>query len=550
VVSSNHKEIRMGRTHGEADRLMPADQIDMAAFDAAVMNGGQGEEGARLAMVNTALGPRRFGRMFPDLPPFRPPDDALTNLGLAMLDPLPQAPAGDSLIPAGFTYLGQFIDHDLSLDPTAGFPIIDDPNTIQDGRTPAFDLDSVYGLGPVRQPELYDPSFIPGRAHFKIGLTSSVSVSGGQGQPDVPVSLPNDLPRHPDRTAILPDGRNDENLLVAQTHLALLKFHNRVIDSLPQGAEDKDPTAVFSKAEEDSKASAFHRASRLVRWHYQWIVLHDFLPRLVDPEVLADVLEHGRRFLEFDDAPFMPVEFSVAGYRLGHTMVREAYNFNRVFNGNGPPALTIATFRLLFAFTGKGGFLPPDVHASLPSNWIIDWRRFHDVGRPDLVNFARRIDTKITGQLHSLPIPGVAATPPPSLPVRNLLRGSRVGLPKGQDVARAMELLKPLTPDEIAGGSDGPIVRAHGFHEETPLWYYILKEAEVRGGGQRLGDVGSRIVSEVFVGLLDGDRNSFRAKQPHWTPTLPAATPGTFTMADLLRLVADLNPLGPGPEGP
>jgi Animal haem peroxidase len=380
-----------------------------------------------------------------------------------------------------------------------------------------------------------------------IGPTSPAPSSGGIQLPDEPVSQPHDLPRRPDKTAIVPDSRNDQNLVVAQTHLAFLKFHNRVIDTLPHSASDDDPTARFSKREEDSRGTAFHRASRLVRWHYQWIALHDFLPRIVDPDVLQNVLDDGRRFFEFGDRPFMPVEFSVAAYRLGHSMVREAYNYNRVFNSNGPPALTRATLGLLFQFTGKGGFRGPQ-DPSLPTDWVIDWRRFHEVGRPDLLNFARRIDTKVTPQLHALPA-GVAIPPPDSLPVRNLLRGSRLGLPKAQDVAEAIGV-QALTPDEIATGPDGAIARAHGLDRETPLWYYILKEADARGDGQRLGPLGSRIVSEAFVGFLEGDRNSFLARDRHWKPTLPGARPDTFTMADLLNFVGELNPLGPGPEGP
>jgi hypothetical protein len=500
-------------------------------------------------MVSAMLGPRRIGRLFPALPPFRPPDAALTDLGEAMVDSLPQTPEGDSRIPAGFTYLGQFIDHDLTFDPTVGFPGIHDPDTIEDGRTPAFDLDGVYGLGPVRQPELYDPAHPPGRAHLRVGLTDPEPATGGRGVPDIPGSLPHDLPRHPDRAAIIPDGRDDENLLLAQTHLALLQFHNRVIDTLPHGPADDDRHAVFSKAEEDEKGTAFHRATRLVRWHYQWIVLHDLLPRIADPDVVEDVLRNGRRFFRFEHgAVFVPVEFSVAAYRLGHSMVRDAYDFNRVFNGGGGPALSSATFELLFALTGKGGF-PPPTRCALPSNWIVDWRRFHEVGRPELLNFARRLDTRITGGLHDLAIPGVVGVPPRALPVRALLRGSGVGLPSGQDVARAMDA-RPLTPDEIASGPvDGPVLRAHRLHLGTPLWYYVLKEAEVRGGGQRLGEVGSRILAEVFVGLLEGDRNSFLAKDRRWRPTVPAAVPGTFTFADLLRFTGEINPLGPGREG-
>lgn len=548
----------MQRGHGGADRLImqEVEDVDLQRIDEAVRSGGMGEEATRIGIVNDFLGPKRFGKMFPDLDPFRPPDEALDELGRAMRELSPQDPAlNNSDIPAGITYLGQFVDHDITRDQTVDFPEIDDPEEIEQARTPTLDLDSLYGLGPKRQPEFYDQSFPKRRARFRIGLTSSVPSGGGIGLPTVPVSLPNDLPRRADKTAIIGDDRNDENLIVAQTHLAFLKFHNRVMDRSPRGDDDEsDESAKFTQAEEDRRRTAFHRTRRLVRWHYQWIVLNDFLPKLVDPDVLDDVRTNGRRFYDFDrepfdGRPFMPLEFSVAAYRLGHSMIRQSYNHNRVFNALGPPAFTDGTLGLLFAFTGKRGFLPPNTHASLPSNWIIDWRRFFDVGRPDLLNLTRKLDPKIVPELHNLNVPAVVSAPPVSLAVRNLLRGSRIGLPKAQDVAEAMKIT-PLSPDQIASGDDREILRQHGFHEETPLWYYILKEAELQGGGNQLGEVGSRILSEVFVGLLEGDRNSFLSKRPNWRPTLPSAARGTFTMADLLRVVNDINPIGAGPEGP
>jgi len=551
--------VRMG--HGGADRLL-VDDFDVERFDQLVDGGGDDAEAIRLVGSNRFLGPNRFGRLFPDRVKFRPPDQALTDLGMAMRETAPTDPAlNNSTIPSGFTYFGQFVDHDITFDQTSGFPLINDPDEIASARTPTLDLDSLYGLGPVRQPELYDPSFPADRARFLLGLTSSVASGGGIGQPDVPTGLPNDLPRRADRSAIIGDRRNDENLLIAQTHLAMLKFHNRVMDVAVAGTEGDDEAARgakakarYTQAEEDRSKTAFHRARRMVRWHYQWIVLHDFLPRLVEPSVLADVLEHGRKFYDFKKKPFrgepfMPLEFSVAAYRFGHSMIRQSYNHNRVFNAGGPPALTDGSLSLLFAFTGGGGFLPPNTHSSLPSNWIVDFRRFFDLGRADLINFTRKIDTKIVPQLHTLPVPSVVGGPPASLPVRNLLRGSRVGLPSGQDTAKAMNLT-PLTAAQVAGGDDAAILQQHGLDRSTPLWYYLLKEAEVEGGGNHLGQVGSRILSEVFVGMLEGDKNSFLSKKKNWTPTLPAAVPGTFTMADLLRFVDDINPLGPGPEGP
>jgi len=514
--------------HGEAERLVVAD-ADLKRFDEAVAGGDLGEELTRTILRNNFLGPKRFGKMFPDLEPFRPPDDALRNLGQAMREVQTGEPAsGDSEIPAGFTYLGQFIDHDITFDQTVGFPEIDDPEEIEQARTPTLDLDSLYGLGPRRQPELYETGTPAANAHFKIGLTSSTPSPAGQGLPNLPVSMPNDLPRT-GRVAVIGDPRNDENLVVAQTHLAFLKFHNRVMETLPEGSE-----------EPDEENRPFRRARRTVRWHYQWLILNDFLPRILDRDVLNDVRNNGRRFYDFDAAPFdgrpfMPLEFSVAAYRLGHSMVRETYDYNRAFNGLGPPALSDATLGLLFAFTGSGGGAP------IPSNWIIDWRRFFRVGPSELRNVARRLDPRLVTQLHQLP--GTTPGQPRSLAVRNLLRGSRVGLPTGQDVAEAMGATA-LTPEEVADGIDGAILRQHGFHRRTPLWYYVLKEAVVQGDGERLGEVGSRIVGEVFVGLLEGDPTSFLSREPDWTPELPARRTDDFEMADLLRFVGEINPIG------
>ena len=131
-----------------------------------------------------------------------------------------------------------------------------------------------------------------------------------------------------------------------------------------------------------------------------------------------------------------------------------------------------------------------------------------------------------------------------NLAFRNLKRGVMLGLPSGQAVATHMHIANPLTPVEISSGPDGAIAKSKGLHTATPLWYYILKEAEVRHSGQRLGPVGSRIISEVFVGLVHGDQNSFLWREANWKPSLPAKIAGMFTMADLLRFVDDVNPIG------
>jgi hypothetical protein len=542
----------MRRGHGDADALY-ADSFDTERFDRLVADGGAGDEAAaaRAVLTNRLLGPGRFGKLFPDLPAFRPPDDDLVALGRSMKESAPEDPAlNSSDVEAGFTYLGQFVDHDMTADKTAGFFVFDDPEDIEQARTPNFDLDSLYGGGPAGQPSLYQPGVPRSRAAFRIGRTAPGETPGGQGAiPPVPGGRRHDLPRAANGRALLGDDRNDENLVVAQLHLQFLKFHNRVLHSLGAGRDEGEPRR-FSLAEEArGRGVPFFRARRAVRWHYQWIVLEELLPRLVDETVLRDVREGGRRYFTFDrygGSPFMPLEFSGAAYRLGHSMIRETYDFNRVFARPEvePNALTEATLSLLFSFTGNGGGAP------IPGNWAADWTRFFDFGDRGRVNMARRFDTRLIPQLHQLP--GPAASPElASLAVRNLVRGSRIGLPSAQAVAEAMQV-EAIAPDDLA--RDQPLAVTEGrFHHETPLWWYVLREAELQTGGARLGAIGSRIVAEVIVGLLEADRFSYlRQAEPGWAPgkpdpagiVIPVATPGRFTMPDLLRYVNEFNPLG------
>jgi hypothetical protein len=478
--------------------------------------------------------PGMFGRMFPGLPALAVDDAPLHELADAMKDADPTSAAGDNpTIPAGFTYLGQFVDHDITLDLTAIGEKESDPTAVENFRTPALDLDSLYGLGPDGSRHLYarnagDADGKNPGPRFLIGKTINVAAGGVTGDHR------NDLPRSPEGFALIGDHRNDENLVVAQTHLAFLKFHNKVVDQLAGGGKPA--------------AEIFVEARRIVTWHYQWMVLHDFVERITEKGIVAQILERGRRFYRFKKTPFMPVEFSAAAYRLGHSMVRDVYSHNRIFT---PGGLAPATLALLFRFTGLSGGIVGDLApnpptaptpiAVLPSNWVIDWRRFHEVtANPADVplNLSRRLDPFVVPTLHTLPGGGG------SLPFRNLKRGVMLGLPAGQDVAKAMDIHKPLTSDEIATGPDGEVAKKHGLHTRTPLWYYILKEAQLRGNGERLGPVGATIVSEVFVGLVHGDHLSYLwVKGKSWTPELPSKAPGEFTMADLLRFVADISPI-------
>jgi hypothetical protein len=408
-------------------------------------------------------------------------------------DPDPDHPEG---LPAGYTYFGQFLDHDVTFDPTSNLQRENDPRQVEDFRTPRLDLDAVYGSGPLDMPYLYDQQAEP-RGTFLL-LGDSRAQHG-------PGFAPEDLPRNAQGRALIGDPRNDENAIVTQLHLAFLKLHNRVVRGLlADGSAGRDPGEVF------------RQARTIVRLHYQWVVVHDFLPRVL-PDGLLDRLLDGssgskraRSAFRFEGEPFMPVEFSVGAYRFGHSLVRPSYRLNahatrvRLFTDHPDPMDP----------THLGGFRP------LLDRLVVDWRRFLKLaGRAPQP--ARRIDTRLAGPLASLP-GGVAPRgfAGRSLAWLNLRRGRSMELPSGQDVARALGE-RPLR--------DG-VLRLGGT--PAPLWYYVLAEAETVGKGRRLGPVGGRIVAEVVLALLRADPESLLSI-PGWTPSLGRRR-GRFTLADLV----------------
>ncbi|MEB2846974.1 heme peroxidase [Rhizobiales bacterium RZME27] len=501
--------------------------------------------------------PGKFGVMFPHLVPLSASDDALAALAKAMLDaPLDgdePDPKGDNHnIPAGYTYLGQFIDHDITLDTTPLDQQMADPKATTNFRTPALDLDSLYGDGPGIHPYLYQrhPDTLQTIGKLLIGHASESADVQPPRKPEPPITVPaldNDLPRNQVGHALIFDERNDENLAVAQTHLLMLKFHNKVFDRLAANRPDLTGIALFKEAR------------RIVTWHYQWIVLFDFVERLTEPGLIWKIKAEGRRFYRFRQRPYMPAEFAAACYRLGHSMVRETYSHNRIFNPM-PGALANGTLNLLFLFTGKSGRIDGELgqgFPTLPSNWVIDWRRFYDLETPQAekeanfaLNFSRRLDPFITKELHTLPGgPGdnSVAAREFNLAFRNLRRGVQIGLPSGQAICRAMGLT-PLTAKQIGAGPDGKVAVEQNFGEETPLWYYVLKEAQHYHKGERLGPMASTIVAETFLGMVHGDHESFLWQRSDWKPELPSKIPGHFTMADLVRFVGETHPVGPVPQ--
>jgi hypothetical protein len=474
-----------------------------------------------------------FGRLFPHLRgasygrTHAEEEENLGALARAMVSafdpPKDGADPEESSIPSLYTYFGQFIDHDLTFDPNSSFQKQNDPDARIDFRTPAFDLDSVYGRGPGDQPYLYAAD---GKA-FLLGEALQLGSRNAR-----------DLQRNAAGRALIGDPRNDENAIVSQLHGLMLRFHNGLLHERPD--------------------ASFEAIQESVRHHYQYVVVNDFLPRIVNAAVLDQLRTNGifdRSKLKFftnfsgpTGTPFMPVEFSVAAYRLGHSMVRPGYRLN--------DAILLPIFPLPVKSApgfpeGLTGF------RRMVSNFALDWGRFIDIDRRSYgsatlddahkaanfsrLQFAYRIDTAVVDPLGSLP-KSVAANPPPSLALRNLMRGRQFHLPNGQTVARAMEV-EPLADSEIliGQGVDKPetplpnIVSVAGkaFEGNCPLWTYVLAEAmhnrakpdpaipvleRLSISTPQLGPVGGRIVAEVFLGLLFADPSSYLHKHPAWTP--------------------------------
>ena len=470
-------------------------------------------------LMSTAKSPMfdgRFGRMFRQLPgaSFGKDEDQnkenLRRLGEAMSADLDLAKDGpdeeESTIPALYTYFGQFVDHDITFDPASTLQQQNDPDALIDFRTPAFDLDNVYGRGPGDQPYLYDGS----SGRFLLG---DPLIGGDPNARDLPRN------RADPARALIGDPRNDENAIVSQLQGLFLRFHNR-----------------FSSSHSDL---TFEEVQRQVRYRYQYVVLNDFLPRIVHSSVLADLKSNGKydrsrlKFFHWSKAPFLPVEFSVAVYRLGHSMVRPGYRLNDnillpIFPTKGQPV-------------GLTGF------KSMVPQWGIDWGRLVDIdsraydgddnAKKKRLQFAYRIDTSLVKPLANLP--ASVAAHPSSLAERNLLRSWRLGLPSGQAVAQAMKV--PVLGDEkILIGKDSdqgkalkPITEVSGaFARNCPLWTYILAEARYHREpaelpvipkgksltSPRLGPVGGRLAAEVFLGLLFGDGHSYLNLCPDFVP--------------------------------
>ncbi len=418
--------------------------------------------------------------MFPDLPHLSIDSAMLHAIGRAggACDSANSARQEAHTVAAGWPVFGQYIAHDITADRS---PVShhDDEALIRNVRSAQLNLECLYADGPVGNPFLFsraDP------AKMLLGIND-------EGRPD-------DLPRNQEGIALVGDPRQDVHLLVSQMQVAMIKTHNLLVDRL---REDGVP-----------EADLFLEARRALTWHFQWTALFRFLPMAIGERRLQTLLESGPHFFRPDGVVAIPFEFADAAYRFGHGQMRQAYRLQR-----GGKDLNL--------FPDLIGFRP------VPSNRVIDWTLFFDVtGEPPAMR-ARPIDACLPEALLRLPAEITGELDDEdyeSLAVRDLQRGVATGLPSGESIARYVGE-EPLRSDEIG-------LREYGWSGETPLWYYLMKEAEVCEDGERLGPIGSLIVGEVLLGIVDGDPQSFRSLEPGWRPTLPGRSPGDFTIGDLL----------------
>jgi hypothetical protein len=514
--------------------------------------------------ASSSLYQGRFGRMFRHLPSSTPADDSLADLANVMIQKVKPGEDfdhevgeadedenvatlenGELRLPAGYTYFGQFIDHDITFDPVSSLTRQNDPDGLVDFRTPRFDLDSLYGRGPSDQPYLYE--------------SDEVHLALGRQVPSPPGTVEHDLQRNGNGRALIGDPRNDENMIVSQLQATMIQFHNRVLDKI--GGESPNL----------GKEEVFKLAQQQVRWHYQWVVVHDFLARLVGEDVVADILPQppyrapvvgevpltkaNLRFFAWEEEPFMPVEFSVGAYRFGHSMARPSYKINEVARKETEVA---GVHRIpLFEPEAKvreslAGF------QELPDQWTVQWQFFLPgiVEAPGLPQPSYKIDAELANPLGKLPV-AIAAPQVIGLNLseelarvlaaRNLFRGKRLGLPSGQDVAAAMGI-EPLSDEKLFDGEAVAEGTRKDLAGRAPLWFYVLKEAEVEAESAHLGPVGGRIVAEVLIGLLAGDPLSFLGVRPNWKPTL-GETAGKFTLSDLVKFAIP-TPSSPTPPPP
>jgi hypothetical protein len=426
-----------------------------------------------------------FGRMF-DLPPLGTLPASLKKLG-AQNGPMDGGIRSErtDTVAVGDIFFGQFIDHDITLDVTTSLSATAQVSQLRNTRSPSLDLDNIYGSGPEAQPYLYSSE----------GDFSGVKLLTGADLESPTDLQKNDLLRSPHGRAIIGDPRNDENGVISQLQLAMIRFHNHVVDEISTKYKGRE---------------LFEESRRLTTWHYQWIVIHDYLVKICGGAVVNNILGCGREFYSAKPGDtFIPVEFSVAAYRFGHSMIPQKIQVLK----------NESALELFGEILGKRGFQPLNSEKG-----IVDWLELIDSDAGRRVQMADKLDTKLATDLLKLPF--IDPSDNQSLASRNLLRGQTFLLPSGEKIAEKMNrnatevTIVSQAAQNIAGND---IDLSAG----TPLWFYILTEAEMLGRetlpnqldpGEGLGPVGARIVAETLIGLIELDPTSYLSVNRNWDP--------------------------------
>lgn len=454
----------------------------------------------------------KFGRFIPtSFPPYEPTDQALHELAETMKETEKDE---SRHIPLAFAFLGQFIDHDLTLEPVSRLDQRLDPEALTNFRTPALDLDSVYGSNPDVARHLYDT--------YGNNQTPVTEAGPDTSHHTLPYKLLTedkdqsiDLPRNRQGTAIIGDPRNDENIFISQLHRRFIGFHNEVADYLAYHKPDL----------KNNHKALYETARKEVTLHYHWIILHEFLPLIIGKQLTREILKE-RLFYRPEHRPFIPIEFAGAAYRFGHTLIRDTYHLNDRKRNR-------SLFEVPFF-----GLVPKDFFAvGIPRSFNLDWSFFieyplHYSGNAHL-QYCRAIDSKVTMPLFELPFIHPDQDPPVSLPERNMRRAKTLGLPSGQEMAR--QIRSKDSKARVYTNEDFNI-RIDGLEDQLPLWFYILREGEEESRGKHLGRTGGRIVGETLVGIIELTQQTlFNCDElAKWEPSF-GKNEGKFYLRDLIE---------------
>jgi hypothetical protein len=499
----------------------------------------------------------------------RETSDRLRAFEIATRTPLSDLPVMQMRLPAAYTYFGQFMNHDISAPvgdvvsqdraapPSGVIGAVDPPGLDRSRRATAeiilqnfanehaepLTLASLYGDGPASaDPEvraLYGPDgkrFILGKTRreperfFTDRSKDPARVVHATGAPDIP---------RKDGLPLIADRRNDENLIVSQLHLALMLFHNKAVAALEPRIADA--------------AQCFAEARALVTRHYQWLILNDYLPQLLSRSVRSEPF--ARYPSRLTEAHRVPLEFTTAAFRFGHSMVGAAYDFNANFGLNGRLSPEGAKLEELFGFTSHQnmGQSTPGLQ-ELPDHWVIDWDRMTRLlpgterTPPREFGSAERIDLTFAPDMLNLVGDSNVAVHG-SILFRNLMRGFHRRIPFGQHLAAEYHVA-PLTEAEVRDAlpqekalSPGEkplrqVAEDLGLLAETPAWLYFLCEARQRENGERVGATASHIIADTIVGLMRLNPASLLNTAKRWHPRQsPLTTPGAEGLTSIRKLL-------------